>query len=267
MSGMPTKTAGTADVTCDMIIRANSTILAGAVSVSRLGTESVITTLADGDTLNLRADLIDLGGGRPRSTVRFVDGLTIGYSGSEVVVATIEQNDRLALQAATVKLNADTVSFAGLDLSSTAGVSTLKTSSPTDLLQLRASVIDADGRMQVSGSMDVTGGFDSLSCASGILTVGTVHSDIAGLVIGDAATSSNSFLWHESSTRASSSHWELIGGDLRVTRIRSDVSPGRAVSYTLRIADDDAFEIHQSTSNVSGHSFHRRVARFGGVTS
>lgn len=108
------------------------------------------------------------------------------------------------------------------------------------------------------GSDIVTQG--ALSSAAGIVSMGKKGTAVCGISVGDSKNSSNSFLWHAGSNL---SHWELVGGDLKVTRIRAG---SRSVSYTLRISDDDAFEIHQSTSNQVGPSSHRRVARFGGPT-
>lgn len=119
---------------------------------------------------------------------------------------------------------------------------------------------DIGGRLSVGSDISSKG---AISTADGILTVGLVSPHLSGLSIGESSSSSNSFLWHLGQS-GFLSHWDLVGGDLRVTRIRTDV-PGKArsVSYTLRVSDDDAFEIHQSTSNVNGSSHHRRVARFG----
>lgn len=142
------------------------------------------------------------------------------------------------------------LSLAGaVSISRSGTVSTIGTVVNGDTLSLDAALITADGPVHV----------DSLSSASGILNIGTVNSNVSGISVGGPARGlSTALLWHAASPQ---SHWELVGGDLKVTRVRSD--EGRTVSYTLRIADDDSFEIHQSTSNVVGASSHRRVARFG----
>lgn len=162
-------------------------------------------------------------------------------------------------------LGQSNVSLAGaVSIARSNAVSTIGTVVPGDSLALDAPLVTADGRVEVSGTMDVSGGFDTLSCAAGILNLGTVSSNVSGISVGGVGGLSTAFLWHAASYGQSQSHWELVGGDLMVTRARPDV--GRLVSYTLRIADDDSFEIHQSTSNLVGPGSHRRVARFG-VTS
>lgn len=142
------------------------------------------------------------------------------------------------------------LSLAGaLSVARSGAVTSIGTIVDGDTLSLKAAHITADGPVQVN----------SLSSASGILNVGTGDSNVSGISVGGSASGlSTAFLWHAASPK---SHWELVGGDLRVTRVRSD--EGRVVSYTLCIADDDAFEIHQSTSNTTGSGSHRRVARFG----
>lgn len=109
-----------------------------------------------------------------------------------------------------------------------------------------------------------------LSCTSDVLALGSSNvGATTGISVGNPATSSNSLLWHNAGAGASlcatggtaTTRWELVGGDLRVTRIQSNVG---TVSYALRIADDDSLQIFQTCSNVGGTSFHRRVARFGG---
>lgn len=148
----------------------------------------------------------------------------------------------------TLFLNADTIALSGF---SNAGNTTYTSS------------LSNAGNSTVGGLLTVGSNIHS----DGSLSLGTINSSICGLSIGDPHTSSNSLLWHLGPS-GQSSHWELVGGDLRVTRIRTDVpSESRAVSYTLRVANDDALEIHQSTSNMTGQSFHRRVARFGGHVS
>lgn len=204
-----------------------STSVAGAISVSKgAGNVSVVSTLSPTDTLVFAASNISLAG-----------AVTVGLCNDSVGVAHSVFNTS----------NPMVFKSPALDLTGT--------------LQVSTGLVNAHGRVQVSGSMEVAGGFDSLSSAAGIITVGTPSSSVGGISIGDSNTSSNSFLWHADTAN---SHWEVIGGDLRVSRIRSDVGRDRVVSYVIRIADDDALEIHQSTSNSSGLSSHRRVARFGG---
>lgn len=94
-----------------------------------------------------------------------------------------------------------------------------------------------------------------LSSSASVLSLGS-NLPVAGITTG-----SNSFLWHTAAAvPGATTHWELIGGDLRVTRVKTNVG---TVSYALRVALDDSLEIWQSSSNVSAPSFHRRVARFG----
>lgn len=98
----------------------------------------------------------------------------------------------------------------------------------------------------------------SLSSTAGVLALGA-NVNVAGI-----ASGSNSLLWHSPAPGipGATTHWELIGGDLRVTKVQSNVG---SVSYALRVAADNSLEIWQSTSNLAGGlpSFHRRVARFG----
>lgn len=154
-------------------------------------------------------------------------------------------NDGLLLGTASLSL-AGAVSVARLGT-----VSTIGTVVQGDTLSLDAVLLTADGRVDVG----------SMSSASGILSVGTVASNVSGISVGASGSLATALLWHAASGPTSHSHWELVGGDLRVTRARPEV--GRTVSYTLRIADDDSLEVHQSTSNLTGASSHRRVARFG----
>lgn len=175
-------------------------------------------------------------------------------------------------------LNATTISLAGavsVSRSANQGITTIGTLVPGDTLSLGAGVVSCgtantaclsnSGNTAIGGQLNV--GSDictqgALSSAAGILSVGNLTGvSSGGITIGAPASSSNSFLWHAGFS-SNANHWDLVGGDLRVTRVHSG---SRSVSYTLRVADDDAFEIHQSTSNLVGQSSHRRVARFGGV--
>lgn len=174
-----------------------------------------------------------------------VNALSVARVGTQSTVSTLFPTDTMVLNASSLDL------VGALSITHTGMVSTICTQAPGDTLHLSADLINADGHVEVTGTV---------SCASGIINVGTSGASVAGISIGDSHTS-NSFLWHRESDV---NHWELVGGDLRVTRVRSDVPQSRVVSYTIKIADDDALEIHQSTSNSTGPSSHRRVARFGG---
>lgn len=130
--------------------------------------------------------------------------------------------------------------------------------------------VSLSGSLSNAGDAFIGGGLrtrGSISCSDGVITVGQgrIAPAVCGVSVGDASTSSNSFLWHLGESGGPASRWELVGGDLTVTRIRTeDPATARHVTYALHIADDDAFEILQSTSNSVGASSHRRVARFGG---
>lgn len=246
----------------NLVLSAPMVGLAGAISVSRYAGGAFVSSAASADSLTIHAANVSLTG----ASVSLASAVTVSLGAdsqgvSQSIIAT-STGDNLLLTAPLVGL------AGALSVSRGAGGTLLSTNIPGDTLtmkcealQLNAGVINADGRINVVGTMGVTGGFDALSSAAGVITVGTLATDLGGISIGDSRTSSNSFLWHGESD---ANHWELIGGDLRVTRVRSDVPLHRIVSYTIRIADDDALEIHQSTSNSSGPSSHRRVARFGG---
>lgn len=215
------------------------------------------------DVINRGAFHIDAGSIQlAASNLNLVGALSVSRLGTQSWVSSVVPTDTLVVSASNIVLGASNLQLVGaLSVTHSGNISTISTV-PGDSLHLSAELIHASGRVEVAGAMSVAGGFDAVSSASGIITVGTLpNTNLGGLSIGDPQTSSNSFLWHWESDV---SHWELIGGDLRVTRVHSESPTSRVVSYTIRIADDDALEIHKSTSNSSGPSSHRRVARFGG---